>query len=140
MSSANRYQHTEQSDALIRQAYAMRRRKDRMAIPPNAQAQAAQAAHEPQEETNYDTEPSQNGATSRPVIAWSDELDLLPCPFCGGKAEFDSVPAHQDVFNAGGVFIICTTRACLASSALIFPSGDDPKPLLAERWNRRVGV
>lgn len=66
--------------------------------------------------------------------------DLRPCPFCGGEATFGVIEedTHPDF---GGHFIQCTEARCEASSALRFAHGDDPKPLLAEQWNRRaVGV
>lgn len=61
---------------------------------------------------------------------------LLPCPFCGGDAEYGEVGGEGD--DAGGQFIQCANARCGASSALIFPCGDEPKPLLRERWNRRT--
>lgn len=65
---------------------------------------------------------------------------LLPCPFCGGEAAYgnvpdDCMPPHPD---QGGHFICCTNAACGASTNLRFAYGDDPKPLLAEQWNRRT--
>ncbi len=63
------------------------------------------------------------------------DCGLLPCPFCGGDAEFGAIGGECD--DAGGQFVQCTDARCEASSALIFPCGDEPKPLLAERWNRR---
>lgn len=60
---------------------------------------------------------------------------LMPCPFCGGEAEYGEVGG--DGLDFGGQFIQCTNALCGASSALIFPCGHEPKPLLAERWNRR---
>ena len=32
----------------------------------------------------------------------------------------------------------CTKARCGASVGLIYNNGEDPKPLLAERWNRRA--
>lgn len=68
--------------------------------------------------------------------------ELLPCPFCGSaaafgkveKASWDSEP-HSD---EGGEYIACTDTACATSSMLIFPTMADAKPLLIEKWNRRV--
>ena len=62
---------------------------------------------------------------------------LKPCPFCGGKAKFDVVP-DEDKANWGGEFIACTNAACGASTNLMFPSKDEVKTLLAEKWNRRT--
>ena len=66
-----------------------------------------------------------------------DDSDRLkPCPFCGGEAEFGEVENESDP-NFGGRFVMCQNPLCEASSALIFACGDDPKPLLLERWNNR---
>jgi hypothetical protein len=65
-----------------------------------------------------------------------NDVGLLPCPFCGGDAEFGAVGG--DGGDAGGQFVQCTNAMCGASSALIFPCGDEPKPLLIEKWNRRA--
>ena len=61
---------------------------------------------------------------------------LLPCPFCGGSAEFGTMGGAGD--DTGAQFIQCTEAMCAASSALIWPGGDEPKPLLTKRWNRRA--
>ena len=59
-----------------------------------------------------------------------DDSDRLkPCPFCGGDAEFGEI--------SGSHFVQCTSSACGAASARIFPPMDDVKALLLERWNRR---
>src|SRR3546814_14808495 len=47
----------------------------------------------------------------------------------------DYMPPHPD---QGGHFIQCANEACGASTNLRFACGDDPKPLLAEQWNRRT--
>lgn len=61
--------------------------------------------------------------------------DLRPCPFCGSPADFGVIEGedHPDV---GGHFVACTK--CDASVGLRYAHGDDPKPLLAEAWNRRA--
>jgi hypothetical protein len=58
------------------------------------------------------------------------------CPFCGNEAFFGEVGGEGE--DAGGHFIQCTADACGASTKLIFACGEDPKPLLLERWNRRA--
>jgi hypothetical protein len=63
-------------------------------------------------------------------------MKLKPCPFCGGIAAFREIPSVDDVPNAGGQHIECCW--CGASTQLRFACGDDPKPLLAESWNRRT--
>lgn len=55
--------------------------------------------------------------------------DLLPCPFCGGVAEYGEAPT-------GGAFIECTD--CKHSTCLVYPLMDDVKRELRERWNRRT--
>ena len=76
----------------------------------------------------------------------SDEIKLLPCPFCGGAAKFGAVTylrkySDEDEckinHDHGGEFIQCENTACAASSMLMFPTMSDAKPLLAEAWNRR---
>jgi len=61
--------------------------------------------------------------------------DLLPCPFCGSRAVFDEVK-DEDSVDFGGHFVRCTR--CLASYGLKFANKEDPRPLLAEKWNRRT--
>lgn len=61
--------------------------------------------------------------------------ELMPCPFCGGKARFDKVD-ESDSENVGGEFIQCTK--CQTGTKLIFPLNIDVKPLLCEIWNNRV--
>ena len=77
----------------------------------------------------------------------SYEKGLLPCPFCGGDAEFDVVPYERKYagesdcrinHDHGGEFIQCKNRDCSASSMLIFPTMEDAKPHLTEKWNRRT--
>jgi hypothetical protein len=62
--------------------------------------------------------------------------DLLPCPFCGSEAIFQECTDPDDEANFGGWYIDCT--GCIATSDLRFASKEDPRPLLAEAWNRRV--
>ena len=81
--------------------------------------------------------PAEHGGERQDCAAWPGCAcsGLLPCPFCGGDAEYGEVGGEGG--DAGGQFVQCTNAMCGASSALIFPCGDEPKPLLAERWNRR---
>ena len=74
-------------------------------------------------------------------------LGILPCPFCGGKAEFGVIPHNRKYadddecqinHDFGGEFIQCSNNGCAASSMLVFPTMEDAKPLLIEKWNRRV--
>lgn len=61
--------------------------------------------------------------------------ELLPCPFCGGKARFNQIP-HEDVSNmAGGEYVEC--EDCGACTNLVYSIKEDAKPELRDRWNRR---
>ena len=69
------------------------------------------------------------------------ELRLKPCPHCGHPASFRQVDPTLDGEEhplSGAEYIDCTNRLCGASTIAMFSTGDDCKPLLAERWNRRV--
>jgi hypothetical protein len=63
-----------------------------------------------------------------------DEGKAQPCPFCGYEA-VEGVVGEGD--DAGGHFIQCSNGMCGVSTPLQFACGDDPRPLLLERWNRR---
>ena len=69
-----------------------------------------------------------------------EEMALKPCPFCGADdAEYGYVDDEESP-DHGGHFIQCPHARCGASVGLIFNNGEDPKPLLVERWNRRAGL
>ena len=57
------------------------------------------------------------------------KMELLPCPFCGGKATFD----HDD---NGWYWIVC--EKCGTATNSRTHTMEDCHPLLAEQWNRRV--
>ena len=59
---------------------------------------------------------------------------LLPCPFCGSRAE---VGVIEEGDNMDAAYVQCTS--CAASSRLHFPMKEDPKPHVISAWNRRVG-
>jgi hypothetical protein len=59
---------------------------------------------------------------------------LLPCPCCGSDANFHQVEVKENA-DYGGQYIEC--ECCGLSTNMRFAWGDDPKPLLAEAWNRR---
>lgn len=61
--------------------------------------------------------------------------DLLPCPMCGTVAHFFKID-DIDQKDFGGQGICCQTEGCV-QIGLIFACMDDPKPTLAEKWNRR---
>ena len=62
---------------------------------------------------------------------------LLRCPFCYSEAEFGEVTG-QDHPDFGGHFINCTNERCQACIGLRYAGKEDPRPLLAEQWNRRA--
>jgi formate dehydrogenase maturation protein FdhE len=57
------------------------------------------------------------------------------CPFCGSGAEMRQVD-DEDSENFGGYFIECIV--CHCSTDLRFSCGDDARPLVIEKWNRRA--
>lgn len=59
---------------------------------------------------------------------------LLPCPFCGNAKNLAMANERHD--HSGGYFIACP--ACDASTGLRYATGEDPRPLLVEQWNRRA--
>jgi len=67
-----------------------------------------------------------------------DDSDRLKrCPHCGSEAEIHTMP-HEDNCNDGAMFVMCSNSACMASSALVFPTMGDVTHLLMERWNKRA--
>lgn len=65
--------------------------------------------------------------------------ELLPCPFCGGTAQWnknDGVTAIDS--DAGAEWIDCPR--CGASTNQRYSLMEDCKPLLAEQWNRRASL
>lgn len=61
------------------------------------------------------------------------EGDLLPCPFCGGDAQYG------EAIEAGDSAYVVSCTSCQASSMVAFASKDDPRRVLADAWNRRAG-
>ena len=68
-----------------------------------------------------------------PVAVLSSEV-LGPCPCCGSAAAFGAATGDDE----GAYFVYCTTAQCGLTTNLMFACMDDPKPILAERWNRRT--
>lgn len=58
--------------------------------------------------------------------------DLNPCPFCGGEAAWEDIPAGEDIENAGASYITCTR--CWACTRLEFGRKEN----LASSWNSRA--
>ena len=67
-----------------------------------------------------------------------ERKELLPCPFCGGKAMLDIIPPHTHTIATfmpdyeGGAFIECTGCTCAMSGR----TAEE----VAEAWNRRVEI
>ena len=64
----------------------------------------------------------------------SDE-EPLPCPCCGGEAQFDSI-TDDTASNYDGRFIRCIE--CELSTNLVFPHKGDVRRELLEMWNKRA--
>jgi len=69
-------------------------------------------------------------------MADDPKTTLRRCAHCGSGAEFRTITRECDD-DFGAMFVECIV--CGITTPLIFPCGDDPKPKLAEKWNRRVG-
>ncbi len=63
------------------------------------------------------------------------DTPLLPCKHCGSTASFHEIEDMDDE-NFGGHYIACDNTACGMTTNLRFASKEDPRPLLAEQWNR----
>lgn len=61
----------------------------------------------------------------------SPDRELLPCPFCEGKAERVELGTTDGDPNAGGTIISCSQ--CDACSAVQFGTKEN----LVDNWNRR---
>jgi Lar family restriction alleviation protein len=59
----------------------------------------------------------------------ADEIELKPCPFCGGAAEIVHIDEGE---NEGGTCVCCTS--CLASSNIEFSFKEN----FISNWNRRT--
>lgn len=58
---------------------------------------------------------------------------LLPCPCCGGPADFIEL-------ECGGQVVACAEKNCVGSGVVRYACGDEPRPLLANAWNTRRPV
>lgn len=72
----------------------------------------------------------------------SDETELLPCPFCGGKAEtYDAVDVEPWVDGSGAYvgadFSYVERTGCPKCDIWFWIGEDDLEGATVERWNRR---
>lgn len=63
------------------------------------------------------------------------EPHLKPCPHCGSEARLNVINDDPEASNYQGNHIAC--EACGASTQLMFSTGEDCLPVLAELWNAR---
>lgn len=63
------------------------------------------------------------------------KLHLKPCPHCGSEAKLNLISDEPEAPNYQGNYIAC--EACGASTQLMFSTGEDCRPILAELWNAR---
>lgn len=77
--------------------------------------------------------------SSQPAIVLEQEkdaCDLLPCPFCGGKAQERLVVDRYGEITDRGFCIEC--RQCFACTRLhYFVGKEDPRPIVRGAWNAR---
>lgn len=78
---------------------------------------------------------------SRPVVNAGNGLDkLLPCPFCGGRAEMDTMTPFTSIFTGmseTGISAYCTD--CSAEIMVCRPDVPDvTEEMVAEMWNTRA--
>ena len=78
---------------------------------------------------------------SRPVVNAGNDLDkLLPCPFCGGRAEMDTMTPFTSIFTGmseTGISAYCTD--CSAEIMVCRPDVPDvTEEMVAEMWNTRA--
>ena len=65
--------------------------------------------------------------------------DLKPCPFCGGKADYDwgsTTDIGGSLFQSG--WACCTNSECNASIDIESVDGDISSADLIEKWNART--
>lgn len=73
------------------------------------------------------------GSIEHFAIENSNSLHLLPCPCCGGTADFVEIEPN-------GWVVACIERQCVGSGTIRYACGDDPRQPLAEQWNRRTAT
>lgn len=78
--------------------------------------------------------------TSVEGVALTAELDLLPCPFCGGQPRLETrdVEPQGDPWYGGKIetFVLCECGACLFDG--YFHEGFyDAETRAVEAWNKR---
>lgn len=72
----------------------------------------------------------------------TDDINLLPCPFCGGDAEMDTRQGYLALGTGRpGHRIAVYCRSCNADMGVCIEDVPDITPeQVAEMWNRRAAV
>ena len=78
-----------------------------------------------------DRKPAAEKGMADPAEPIDDSDRVKPCANCGHGGEYQQQ-------SDGGYFIECTNPMCGMSTCLMYACGEDPKPILMEKWNRRV--
>ena len=77
------------------------------------------------------------------ISVYDGGIKLKPCPFCGGKAEFDTFhDIITDVYSLCIRCVDCNAQTMEVSCGITFEQPRpifDPRVGLAERWNHRKG-
>lgn len=68
---------------------------------------------------------------------------LKPCPFCGGKAVYESEVEVIPIQDENGAYIDADTyyhekTGCLSCDIWFFINEDEKEETTIEKWNRRV--
>jgi hypothetical protein len=69
-------------------------------------------------------------------------IELLPCPFCGGRAELQHTPAEfcevDGTVEPSAYNVYCFAESC--GYRVVLARGHDTAELAAAAWNRRDGA
>lgn len=72
-----------------------------------------------------------------------DEIELKPCPFCGGKAVHEAWVDVTPVYDENGAYVDADTfyfekTGCPTCDIWFFISEDEEEESTVKAWNRRV--
>ena len=73
----------------------------------------------------------------------NDEMELLPCPFCGGKAETYEEINVEPLIDKFGAYVDADVSyiertGCPKCDIWFWIGEDEPEGTTVERWNRRL--